>query len=83
MIFFLTETGCMLPHIALAVIAFIAIFIMFLVISRTLNNIINLLIKLEYLVQKEYDLKKETLEVQRLMEEDPALAKLPKVDAPK
>ena len=45
---------------------------MFLVISRTLNNIINMLIKLQYLVQKDYDLKKELLEVRSLMAEDAA-----------
>lgn len=46
------------------------IFIMFLIISRTMNNIINLLIKMEYSIQKEFDLKKEALEVRRLMEEE-------------
>jgi Na+-transporting NADH:ubiquinone oxidoreductase subunit NqrC len=46
------------------------IFIMFLVISRTLNNMINLLIKMEYSLQKEFDLKQEALEVRRLMEEE-------------
>lgn len=46
------------------------IFIMFLVISRTMNNIINLLIKMEYSIQKEFDLKQEALEVRRLMEEE-------------
>ena len=65
----------MLIHLILAGIALAAIFIMFLVVSRTLNNIINLLIKLEYLIQKEFDLKKETLEVQRLMEDQPGPSK--------
>ena len=46
------------------------VFIMFLVISRTMNNIINLLIKMEYSIQKEFDLKQEALEVRRLMEEE-------------
>jgi Na+-transporting NADH:ubiquinone oxidoreductase subunit NqrC len=46
------------------------IFVMFLVISRTLNNMINLLIKMEYSLQKEFDLKQEALEVRRLMEEE-------------
>lgn len=46
------------------------IFIMFLIISRTMNNIINLLIKMEYSIQKEFDLKQEALEVRRLMEEE-------------
>ena len=51
------------------------IFILFLVISRTLNNMINLLIKLEYSIQKEFDLKQEALEVRRLMEEEAELGK--------
>ena len=46
------------------------IFIMFLVISRTLNNMINLMIKMEYSIQMEFDLKQEALEVRRLMEEE-------------
>jgi hypothetical protein len=71
----LQEFGYMVIHLILAGIALAAIFIMFLVISRTLNNIINLLIKLEYLIQKEFDLKKETLEVQRLMEDRPGPSK--------
>jgi SNF family Na+-dependent transporter len=61
----------MLAHYILAGAMFIAVFIMFLVIARTLNSIINLLTKLEYLVQKEYDLKKELVEVRKLMEEKP------------
>ena len=60
----------MLPHYLLAGATFILLFVMFLVIARTLNSIINLLVKLEYLVQKEYDLKKELLDVKRLIDEE-------------
>lgn len=60
----------MLPHYLLAGATFILLFVMFLVIARTLNSIINLLIKLEYLVQKEYDLKKELLDVKRLLDDE-------------
>ena len=60
----------MLPHYLLAGVTFILLFVMFLVVARTLNSIINLLIKLEYLVQKEYDLKKELLDVRRLIDEE-------------
>ena len=60
----------MLPHYLLAGVTFILLFVMFLVVARTLNSIINLLIKLEYLVQKEYDLKKELQEVQHLMDDE-------------
>lgn len=60
----------MLGHYLLVGATLILIFIMFLVISRTLNNMINLLIKLEYSIQKEFELKQEALEVRRLMEEE-------------
>jgi hypothetical protein len=69
----------MLAYFVLAGAALAGVFIMFLVLSRTLNTIINLLIKLEYLVQKEYDLKKELYEVRLLMKED---ANAPADDAP-
>ena len=62
----------MITHVILVGITLTAVFIMFLVISRTLNNIINLLIKLQYLVQKDFDLKKEIVEVRNLMAEDAA-----------
>jgi hypothetical protein len=60
----------MIGHYFLAGITLLFIFIMFLVISRTLNNMINLLIKIEYSLQKEFDLKQEAMEVRRLMEEE-------------
>lgn len=59
--------------ILLAAITLFLIFILFLVISRTMNNMINLLIKLEFLIQKEYDLKKEALEVRKIMDEQAQL----------
>jgi hypothetical protein len=59
----------MVGHYVLLIITLFILFVMFLVISRTMNSIVNLLIKLEYLLQKEFDLKKETLEVHRIMEE--------------
>lgn len=62
----------LVSHFLLVGLAAAAVFIMFLVISRTLNNVINLLIKLQYLVQKDYDLKKEIVDVRNLMAEDAA-----------
>jgi hypothetical protein len=59
----------MTGYLVLACVTLFVIFIMFLVISRTMNNIVNQLVKLEYLVQKEYDLKKEAIEVKRIMED--------------
>lgn len=59
----------MTGHIIVGSLTIFMLFIMFLVISKTSNNIINLLIKMEYLLQKEFDLKKEALEVRRIMDE--------------
>ncbi len=50
--------------------ALFGIFILFLVLSKTLNNSINHLVKLHYLLQKEVDLKKERLVIARLLEEE-------------
>lgn len=63
----------MIGHIVVASFTLFAMFVLFLVISRTLNNLINLLIKLEYLLQKEHDLKLEALEVRKLMDEQDQL----------
>jgi hypothetical protein len=63
----------MIGHLVVASFTLFAIFVLFLVISRTLNNLINLLIKLEYLLQKEHDLKLEALEVRKLMDEQDLL----------
>lgn len=71
------EIILMITHFILVGITLTAVFIMFLVISRTLNNIINLLIKLQYLVQKDFDLKKEIVEVRNLMAEDAAAETVP------
>ena len=60
----------MAGHYILAGCTLVLVFIMFLVISRTLNNMVNLLVKLEYSLQKEFDLKQEALEVRRMMEEE-------------
>lgn len=60
----------MIGHYILAGITLLFVFIMFLVISRTLTTMINLLIKIEYSLQKEFDLKQEALEVRRLIEEE-------------
>ncbi|MFW5774830.1 MAG: hypothetical protein ACOCW2_00955 [Chitinivibrionales bacterium] len=42
-------------------------FILFLVLSKTLNNIINQLSKMEYLVQSEYDYQKELEEIKEML----------------
>ena len=64
----------MLPHYLIGGAAFFGLFILFLVISRTLNATVNHLVKLQYLLQKELDMKKERLEITRLLEEEKAKA---------
>ncbi len=59
----------MTGHIILAVVTLFVVFILFLVISRTINNMINLLIKIHYLLEKELELKKEALEVRLILME--------------
>ncbi|NLD95222.1 MAG: hypothetical protein GX639_21435 [Fibrobacter sp.] len=63
----------MTGHLIIASITLFLIFVFFLVISKTLNNIINVLIKTEYLLKKEHELKFEALEVRKLMEEQNAI----------
>lgn len=57
----------------IAIFTLIAVFILFLVISRTLNNMVNLLVKIEYLIQREFDIRDEALKVKKLMEEESTL----------
>lgn len=59
----------------LAACAILGMFILFLVLGRTLNNIINHLTKLEYLLQKELDLQQEVLTIQKMLDEEDASEK--------
>jgi low affinity Fe/Cu permease len=54
----------------ISVSAFFGIFILFLVLSKTLNNTVNHLVKLDYLLQKEFDLKKEHAVIEQLLKEE-------------
>lgn len=60
----------MIAHLILASSTFFCLFIFILVIGKTLNNIVNQLNKLEYMLQKEADLRNETLEVRALLKEE-------------
>jgi hypothetical protein len=60
----------MTMHFFIAGVACFGIFLLFLVLSRTLNAIVNHLVKLQYLLQKEFDMKKELLEINQLLEEE-------------
>lgn len=59
----------MLPYYILSGVTIFGLFVLFLVLSKTLNGIINQLLKLEYMLQKECEFKKEEKEIQRMMRE--------------
>jgi hypothetical protein len=63
------RSDTMVGYLVLSCVTLFLLFILFLVIGRTMNSIINLLIKTEYLLQKEHELKKEALDVRRMMED--------------
>jgi hypothetical protein len=48
----------------------VALFVMFQVLSKTLNSIINYLLQIEFLLQTEYNYRKEELDVQRVLDLD-------------
>jgi hypothetical protein len=60
----------MITQAVISVSALIVVFVLFQVISRTVNSIVNQLTKTEYLVQKEYDFRKEALEIKRVIKEN-------------
>jgi predicted PurR-regulated permease PerM len=60
----------MILYCILSVFVFFGVFVLFLVISKTLNNILNNLIKMQYLLQKDLDQKKEHFIINKLMDEE-------------
>lgn len=59
----------MAAHLILALFTLFVIFVLFLVISKTMNNMVNLIIKTQYLIEKEIELKSEALEVRLILVE--------------
>ncbi|MDG5815132.1 hypothetical protein QA601_08585 [Chitinispirillales bacterium ANBcel5] len=59
----------MVAHIIIALTTLFFLFILFLVISKTMNGMINTLSKLERLLTMERDLKEEALEIKAVMEQ--------------
>jgi hypothetical protein len=53
-------------YILISVGAFLGMFILFLVVSKTLNNIINHLTKLEFILTRELEYKREAVEIRRI-----------------
>jgi hypothetical protein len=46
------------------------LFVLFQVLSKTLNSIINYLLRIEFLLQTEYDYRREELDVQTILDLD-------------
>ena len=59
----------MLPYYILSGITLFGLFVLFLVLSKTMNSIINQLLKLEYMFQKEFEFRKEEKEIKRMIQE--------------
>lgn len=57
----------MVHYYVVSILFLAALFIMFLVVSKTLNGVINHLMKIEYLVQREKEYFQEGLEVRQLL----------------
>ncbi len=60
----------MVPYYILSGITLFGLFILFLVLSKTLNGIINQILKIEYMLQKECEFKKEEKEIRRMIAEN-------------
>lgn len=58
----------MLPYYILSGITLFGLFVLFLVLSKTLNGIINQFLKIEYMLQKECEFKKEEKEIQMMIQ---------------
>ena len=59
----------MLPYYILSSITLFGLFVLFLVLSKTMNGIINQLSKLEYMFQKEFEFRREEKEIKRMIQE--------------
>jgi len=56
-------------NLFIAIATFVCMFILFLVIARSLNHMVNQLTKLEYILRKDFEYKKEAQEIQRIIAE--------------
>jgi hypothetical protein len=60
----------MTPYYLISGLVLVGLFILFQVLSKTLNSIINYLLQIEFLLQAEYNYRKEELDVQRILNLD-------------
>jgi hypothetical protein len=59
----------MIAHFLLSGMTIFSLLVLFLVLSKTLNGIVNQLLKIEFMLQKECEFKEEEKEIQRLIQE--------------
>lgn len=59
----------MLAYYVISGVTLFGIFVLFLVVSKSMNSIINQLLKLEYMFQKEFEFRKEEKEIKRMIQE--------------
>ena len=60
----------MTQHFLVSGLVLVGLFVTFQVLSKTLNSIINYLLQIEFLLQTEYNYRKEELDVQRILNLD-------------
>lgn len=59
----------MASYLIISAVAVACLFVLFLVLGSALNNIINQLAKVEYLLTATYEYGKERMEIQRMLSE--------------
>lgn len=57
----------LMAHYFIAAFLIVGLFILFLVISKTLNGIVNYLIRIDFLINTEYEFRKEEIDVRRVL----------------
>jgi hypothetical protein len=60
----------MFVHYIIIGCTLLSLFVLFLVIGKTLNNTVNLLTKLEFLLEKDLDISRENLVIQQAFGEE-------------
>ncbi len=60
----------MTPYYILSGLTLFALFVLFLVLSKTLNGVVNQLLKMEFMLEKECEFKDEECEIRRMIQEN-------------
>lgn len=57
----------LMAHYFITTFLIVGLFILFLVLSKTLNGIVNYLIRIDFLINTEYEFRKEEMDVRRVL----------------